>query len=1019
MTAHTSPRKLTRGRYAGRVLTVAFRFVGRVVRGVLAGIVLVALVAGLPWALVRFVGWPLPDHIPTRDEIEATLLNPMSAQFLLDALACLCWVVWFFFAVDVARCAVDAAQGFAWPEFRPTGPLRGVAAALIGTVVLTVLGNRTPTAPPTTAAVLSSDLTPIAVTAPLHPSPAQPSTDTPQQATMTLDWAAPAPPGKVVATEEVRLPHPEGGTVVYDSLWRVAERMFGDGNRWPELFAQNRGVVQFDGRALTQPHLVRPGWKITGYIPAPAPPAVQLPVEQQPPVSPSQPSKTASPTPAATPPLARSATQAPASGSNTGAHTGEQDSARQPGLDLLTGVFVSLLLAGVISAAAVSVRIWRRRRYRIGSGDRSDLRRPIAPVVRALRAAHDSDDGTANLDDLDVVEATPPSPVRIHITDAGKIEPDDQPIGVPARVGVRGGRELALNLASTRGLGLLGSGATAAARALLLHLLAQHIQDGADVRVLLPAPDLPLIFDSADVARLPSAVSVVDSLDVALDEMETELVTRTRHRIDETTPRPRSGTLVLVGSPSAHAERRLQAVMDNGSTLGMAGVLLGQWRPGATVRVRPDGMVSATSPGLGDSLSGTRLFTLPAADTTELLAVLREAEGPADHAPKPGEDRGKPSSALGDAPTDVAVDEPHPSDENDTFDELTRLELTERPDDTGRTEAEPAPRLRVLEVQPAPVEIPPSSAPPTRMAGAGSNDVHTMGDSQDRVNAVSYGSPIEERQEDVRVSEPSVTPPLALRVLGRVELALREDGAGRELTGALTRKQREVLVYLALHPDGARRDAINDAVWPDSPISRPFNSFHNALSTLRRALHQSTEGRIGEIVIHDDGRYQLDSRFVTTDYGRFAAALGARGSAGDAARIDALHQAVAVYTGHLAEDLSSYWIEGYREATRRDVLDALGILIRAYSESKPDATLALLEKLRTLDPYNEGVYRDIIRTQARLRQDDAIGRTLALLVSTLDELGQHPSQNTVNLAKFLQRQGIAGSSPAAGGAAAS
>ncbi len=84
----------------------------------------------------------------------------------------------------------------------------------------------------------------------------------------------------------------------------------------------------------------------------------------------------------------------------------------------------------------------------------------------------------------------------------------------------------------------------------------------------------------------------------------------------------------MLVSPAPHAERRLQAVLDNGSTLGPAGVLLGRRRPGATVRIRLDGVVSATSPGLGDALAGTRLFTLPAADTSELLAVLRDAEGP-------------------------------------------------------------------------------------------------------------------------------------------------------------------------------------------------------------------------------------------------------------------------------------------------------------------------------------------------------------------------------------------------------
>lgn len=958
MTAHASRRKSIRhhdaGRQVGWTLAAARQFVVRIVRGILAALVLAGLVLGLPWVLAHFVGWPLPGHMPTWDEVQATLLNPMSPQFLLDSLAVLCWIVWFVFTLDVFRCGIDAARGVTWPQAGPPGPLHGIAAALIGSVVLTLLGNRTPyttTAP--AMAALTYGPAPVAVTAPLTPGATATSTEVASpvaaHTTLVIDRAAPAPPGTVQATEEIRLPR-DG---VYDSLWRVAERIYGPGGgpRWLELFQLNRGVEQPDGHALTNPNLVRPGWKITAYIPTP--PDVHRPDEQPPqlpteqPVPPSPPRSTQSPP-----------TSSPNETDQAVEHGTDQS---EPGLNLVTGAFVSLGLAAGITAAITTARLWRRRRYRIGSGDRSDLKRTIAPVVRALRAAHSPDeegDDPGPIDDVEFVDLTP-APLRIHITAAGSVEPDDAPSPIPVRVGVRGGRELALNLASTRGLGLTGPGAMAAARALLLHLLTAPGNPTTAPGVIIPANDLLLIFEGADVENLPSTVLVVDSLDAALDEMETALLTRTRQGIEETALLTTFGSLVLLASSAPHAERRLQAVLDNGSALGLAGILLGQWRPGATVRTRHDGTVSATSPGLGAALADTRLFTLPATDANDLLRVLRDAEGP--DLQIPSHDRR------------VANDE------------------IERPDAVHNA-TPPAPRQNDLEAAPGPLEQTPTAAP------TGFDDLETK---HEDLGASSLRA--DEHHQCGNDDEPaSLQRPLAVRVLGRVQLILCDHGE-RELDSALTPKQREVLLYLALHPEGVRREALNDAVWPDSKPPRPYNSFHNTLSLLRRALGSATNGTLTDLVVNDDGRYQLNSELVTVDLWQLQDALQAPRPA-DRDTQALLTKAVELYLGDLAEDLTASWVEPFRESVRRDVLDALGTLIQALSDSEPETALALLERTRKLDRYNEGIYRDIIRIQARLGQHAAIPRALALLTTTLEDIGQRPSGDTLNLAEFLQRR---------------
>jgi DNA-binding SARP family transcriptional activator len=261
-------------------------------------------------------------------------------------------------------------------------------------------------------------------------------------------------------------------------------------------------------------------------------------------------------------------------------------------------------------------------------------------------------------------------------------------------------------------------------------------------------------------------------------------------------------------------------------------------------------------------------------------------------------------------------------------------------------------------------------------------------------------------------------PRLFLRVLGRVQLVVRDEAGDRELSGAFTPRQREVLVFLALHPQGARREVLNEAVWPDSRPPRPYNSFHNTLSTLRRALADAADGQTGNLVLNEDGRYRLSDELLDVDFWQLQRVLQMQrppdehGSAG-------LRGAVELYRGDLAEDLLAQWIEPFRESVRRDVLDALGALIRADGDIAPETALVLLERARKLDQYNEGVYRDIIRMQARLGQYAAIPRTVTLLTTTLTEIDQQVSAETLNLADFLQRRGSTRWKDAADSAAAS
>jgi DNA-binding SARP family transcriptional activator len=902
----------------------------RVAGALVAQTVLAALLVGLPWGLGHYIGWPLPDHLPSFDELETVLLSPLSTPLLLDLLSCIAWPCWAIFVIDVARCVPDVLRGVRIPSL---GPVHALAAFLLTATVLGFLGPRTPTTGPTSL-VSAAQLAQVG-------------------AADHVASAPPSHPGIVV----VRAPH-HG---IYDSLWRIADRELGDGARWTDIWDRNKGQPQTDGHVFTNPHLIHPGWTLQLPDTPRVPPSHDHEVDEHnvdhPGPSPATPPTTpplASRPPATPPSLSPPPTQAPTAAPHLRLHPGT-------GITVATGAFVGLGLAALITATLITVRLWRRRIYQPGSGERAEA--TAAPVVRALRIAYDQ--ATVPHDDEGVLIFPEPASTaagsdvaardRAHTTAEAIL-----PAGNDTVLGVRDGHAVALDLTCTRGLGLVGPGAHAATRALIVSVLAEaQRRTPGDVTVVVPARDVAtLLGTTAAVEHPPARLRIVPDLDAALNVLEAELLTRTRHATDQQTADTPAGALVLAATPAPHTERRLQAVLDNGSTLGLAGVLIGQWRPGGTIRVRTDGTIAATSPHLTDTLAGARLFTLPTTDTSGLLDLLGAADTPAQHAPT-------------------------------------------RPTNPPRSPAAPppAPRVRVDIPRAMP---PPASDQPPDQAPAPIPDTDTSADPP--APSPAHASPDPAPADHAHDRQDTAEVPLELTVLGRLHLYHRHTHGRADLIDALAPKQREILVHLALYPNGARRETLTTAIWPDAPGDRPYNSFHATLSQLRRALRKATNDAITDLAANHDGHYSLDRTLITVDLWQLQDALHHyRHISPERQRLDALNRVANLYQGNLADGLTAEWLDAPREALRRDVLDALSALIQAIGDDQPDRTLSLLEQARRLDPYNEAIYRDIVRAQARLGQHAAIPRTLALLTSTLTELDQRPSRDTITLCEFLQR----------------
>ncbi|WP_410645327.1 transcriptional regulator [Amycolatopsis sp. lyj-346] len=801
----------------------------------MALVLLSGLCAGLPWALVRFIGWPLPDHLPTMAELGEVLTAQLSTGLLLDVLACGAWLLWGAFLVELARCGRDLVRTAGRPDSVWRGsPLRRVAAVLITTVVVSFV-SRTALAASGVSGAIQTGVS-SSVTAPL------------------------AVDDRSEDVELVRSPR-EG---VHDSLYRIAQRCLGDGNRWPELWRLNAGSTQPGGRTLISPRLIHSGDRIR--LPSTPMPAASIPPQRQPP--PAKPMATSPPSPS--PPLTV---------------------ARGPSSSWELGVYVGLGLAGAVSAMLVVARRRHRAGYRPGSGRRDDDL-PVAPVVYQLHLAHQH--AQTGPDEAHAGEAD---------EEGGAAEPEAMlALGEPADAVAA---DLALDLAATHGLGLIGPGSPAAARALLLTAMAttrhpQIVAPAADLRGLLGVPE--------HGTDLPECVHVVDDFAAALTHLDSQI------------PRDSAVRILLASAPAVEPDRtRLQYALAGRGTSTTV-LLLGQWHPGVTAYVDTAGTLTATSPGPGERLRGRLAFSLPESATRELFALFDAAHGARDDHVEPAVE---PSHGLEIAGPPDQVDVPEP-------------------DSTNAAEA----------------------------------------------------------QRDVAA-------PLVLTVFGQPRLSWRPDLArperAVEVTGSLSRRLWELLIYLSLHPEGVPRAAIIDSMWANRPAQDPAAVLRTVLSRLRSTVHKATSPDIGDLVVAQHGRYRLEPAVVEVDYWTFAGALARRRTTTDEQhRVAANAAIVASYGGELAAGVEVDWLTALREGVRRDALDAVAALARGRVRSDPESTLELLESARDFDPHNELLYRDIMRLEHNLGRHDAIARTLRLLEARLAEIDETPTAATIELAERLR-----------------
>ncbi|MFE0457746.1 LysM peptidoglycan-binding domain-containing protein [Kitasatospora sp. NPDC058965] len=219
------------------------RTLGDVLRALLAGVLLAAILAGIPYGLVRLVGWPLPRTMPDM----SMLTQAVGVDTMIDILSVIVWILWAQFAFCVAVELRAAVSGIDIDIRLPaTGTSQALARKLVTTMLLVGAGALTVSQAASAAPIPAQAR--VAAVAAAVPSAAPQASAASAAATTTAS-------GPVYTVQASTSSH-------HETLWDIAERHLGNGKRYKEIFELNKNRVQPDGGRMTEAGLVRAGWTL-------------------------------------------------------------------------------------------------------------------------------------------------------------------------------------------------------------------------------------------------------------------------------------------------------------------------------------------------------------------------------------------------------------------------------------------------------------------------------------------------------------------------------------------------------------------------------------------------------------------------------------------------------------------------------------------------------------------------------------------------------------------------------------
>ena len=927
---------------------------GQRVETVAGWFVQLAALAGLPLALWKLAGNPIPSRLPTWLDIQdwwaGVQLYPASAldivpRIVVDAL----WIAWAWYT--------------AWTLFGLLWELLHLPAVLLPRILLHLT-------PRTTVQAITAGA--VAATPAVHaaPAPAHTALGThplPADLTGRLHLSAtaekPAPrlgfPLSVLFHPALQNA-PVHTVAEGDTLWDLAVHYYGDGEQWRRIFAGNIGHQQPDGKYLTNPDLILPGWTLTiphrttpGNGPATAPDpsdntgatATRPPTAPNGPrtPAPSRPTPTTAPPRRTPPPAPTPAPMRPAHPDGPGQHPAADP--RVPhtvGWHPPEGGYIGITL---IAASATAVAVLKTR-----ARLRPDTEPPIPPIAEqlaAVGAAAKTAKAYGYLPDEHPGASPPPLHRPLEGISSLGIHHSEQHEDWYTPTGLEGP------------LVYQGPCAEDAVRAFTLSLLAAE-EPG-------PGPGIDLIVTDQHLAADLLGATQADHIPGWLHihptptDAVTEFTTLAKRRailntdIDDYTPTTQDPHVTLILRADRDLHPAITHAQRSDPAQSIAAVLLGPLpdpdEHTTLITLDDDGNVTdATGPEAGP-LRGLIAQRLPRDSATALYRAVHTTHTPLDPDPRP--------TAL--SPTAAATRAP------------TRTDLAQSP-----------------AIPPTPAQ-PPNTPPPTEPPEHAS----TPPGKPDPGPATT--PPIQ--PTDPRTLTDT---PLLVRVLGPIDILgpTTNIPATGDRTAAL-------LALLALHPKGLTTDQLAELAWDTTTRLDGASPVHTAITRTRNLLRtahpnpQAPGTLQGRYVVKDPARrFRLDPQQITTDLALLAhLEQQAQRTTDPTERRRLLTAAVELYRGPLADGLgdnSHNWLTPARhEVTTRIARLHLALANLADDPSSTVEHLTAATRLATGDAHTTTA---AIHAYRRLGRPDLADTAYHDHERELETLGAHPDPETTQLA---------------------